>query len=62
MFRHRLMQAAKALRDKGQIPPGVDPEHQKVRLAATLLPRSQPFQPGAAAGLKAGAGVKQLMV
>jgi len=62
MFRHRLMQAAKALRDKGRIPPGVDTEHQKVRSAATLLPRSQPFQEGAAEGLKARVGVKQLTV
>ena len=52
----------KALREKGQIPPGVDTEHQKVRSAATLLPRSQPFQEGAAEGLKARKGVSQMPV
>ena len=62
MARHRLMRAAKALREKGQIPPGVDTEHQKVRSAATLLPRSQPFQEGAAEGLKAKTGVSQMTV
>ena len=62
MFRHRLLRAAKTLRDKGQIPPGVDTEHQKVRSAATLRPRGQPFQEGAAEGLKATVGAKQLTV
>ena len=62
MARHRLMRAAKALREKGQIPPGVDTAHQRVRSAATLLPRSKPFQEGAAEGLKARAGVKQMTV
>lgn len=38
MARHRLMKAAKALRDKGTTPPGVDPAHQRVRSAAIVLP------------------------
>ena len=33
MARHRLLRAAKALMDKGVTPPGVDPEHQRVRSA-----------------------------
>ena len=62
MARHRLMRAAKALREKGTLPPGVDTDHQKVRSAATLLPRSQAFKDGASEGLKARPGVKQMSV
>ena len=32
MARHRLLRAAKALIEKGTVPPGVDPEHQKSAL------------------------------
>ena len=38
MARHRLMRAAKALVEKGETPPGVAPEHQRVRAAAIVLP------------------------
>ena len=38
MARHRLMKAARALRDKGTMPPGVDPAHHRVRSAAIVLP------------------------
>ncbi|WP_429810465.1 Rieske 2Fe-2S domain-containing protein [Ensifer sp. B1-9] len=38
MARHRLMKAARALRDKGTTPPGVDPAHHRVRSAAIVLP------------------------
>jgi phthalate 4,5-dioxygenase oxygenase subunit len=38
MARHRLIKAAKALRDKGVTPPGVDPKHHRVRSAAMVLP------------------------
>ena len=62
MARHRLMRAAKALAEKGTIPPGVDPEHQKVRSAATLLPRDKAFKDGAAEGLKAKRAVPQMSV
>ena len=31
MARHRMLRARKAFQDKGTLPPGVDPEHQKVR-------------------------------
>ena len=34
MARHRLMRAAKALAEKGSVPPGVDVAHQRVRSAA----------------------------
>jgi phthalate 4,5-dioxygenase len=38
MARHRLMKAAKALKEKGTVPPGVDPAHHRVRSAAIVLP------------------------
>ncbi|PYR41165.1 MAG: (2Fe-2S)-binding protein [Acidobacteria bacterium] len=47
MARHRLLRALKALTDKGVVPPGVDPEHQKVRSAAIVLPPDVPFTDGA---------------
>src|SRR5208337_4410822 len=31
MARHRLLRSIKALTDKGDMPPGVDPAHQRVR-------------------------------
>ena len=42
MARHRLMRAAKALSEKGNVPPGVDPAHQRVRSAAVVLPPDRP--------------------
>ncbi len=47
MARHRLLRAVKALVDKGAVPPGVDPAHQRVRSAAIILPPDQPFKDGA---------------
>jgi phenylpropionate dioxygenase-like ring-hydroxylating dioxygenase large terminal subunit len=47
MARHRLLRAVKALTDKGVVPPGVNPEHQKVRSAAIVLPPDVPFTEGA---------------
>jgi hypothetical protein len=47
MARHRLLRAAKALADKGVVPPGVALEHQKVRSASLILPPDQPFKEGA---------------
>lgn len=38
MARHRLIKAARAFRDKGITPPGVDPAHHRVRSAAIVLP------------------------
>ena len=37
----------KAFADKGVVPPGVDPTHQKVRSAAIVLPPDVPFTEGA---------------
>jgi phthalate 4,5-dioxygenase len=44
MARHRLMRAAKALVEKGTLPPGVDLAHQRVRSAALVLPPDRPFK------------------
>ncbi len=57
MARHRLLRAVKALTDKGEIPPGVDPVHQKVRSAAVVLPRDQAFKDAAKEALLARPGV-----
>jgi hypothetical protein len=53
MARHRMLRAIKAFLDKGTLPPGVDPVHQKVRSASIILPPDQPFQEGAREALLA---------
>jgi phthalate 4,5-dioxygenase oxygenase subunit len=62
MARHRLLRAAKALVEKGTIPPGVDPEHQKVRSAAVVLPRDQPYKDAAKQHLRVRAGTAHASV
>jgi len=62
MARHRLMRASKALREKGVIPPGVDPMHHQVRQAALLLPRDVHYKDGAKEALIAKNGVRQASV
>jgi phthalate 4,5-dioxygenase oxygenase subunit len=57
MARHRLLRAVKALNDKGEVPPGVDPAHQKVRSAAVVLPRDKAFKDAARDALVARPGV-----
>src|ERR1043166_9484199 len=52
MARHRLMRAAKALAEKGEAPPGVENAHQRVRVAAIVLPPDQPFKDAAREELK----------
>jgi phthalate 4,5-dioxygenase oxygenase subunit len=47
MARHRLMKAARALRDKGTLPPGVDPKHHRIRSASVILPVDQPYKAAA---------------
>jgi hypothetical protein len=42
MARRRLIKAAEELR-KGAQPPGVDPEHQRVRSVSIVLPKGVPF-------------------
>jgi hypothetical protein len=62
MARHRLLRAAKALVEKGTVPPGVDPEHQNVRSAAILLPRDQPYKDAAKQHLRVRAGMAHASV
>jgi hypothetical protein len=56
MARHRLMRAIKALTDKGEVPPGADAAHQRVRSAAVVLPRDQAFKDAAKEALMARPG------
>src|SRR5438552_3081133 len=62
MARHRLMRAAKALVEKGVIPPGVDPEHHKVRSCSVVLAPDQAFKDAAKEALTARRGVAQTTV
>ena len=62
MARMRLMKAAKALADKGEVPPGVDPAHHRVRSAAVVLPPDQHFKEAAKDALTVRPGVAQSSV
>ncbi|MDU8941774.1 aromatic ring-hydroxylating dioxygenase subunit alpha [Ovoidimarina sediminis] len=62
MARHRLRKACEALRDKGVLPPGREPEHQKVRSAARVLPPDEAFKEAMKEDLTARPGVKQTSV
>jgi phthalate 4,5-dioxygenase len=57
MSRHRLLHSIKALMQNGEVPPGVDPRHQRVRSAAILLPRDQAFKDAAREALMARPGM-----
>ena len=57
MARMRLMRAAKAFADKGTIPPGVDPQHQRVRSAAVVLPPDKAYAEAAKSALTVQPGV-----
>jgi hypothetical protein len=62
MARHKIMRAAKALREKGTLPTARDPQQQAVRATALLLKRNIPFKDGAKEALKAREGVPQTTV
>jgi phenylpropionate dioxygenase-like ring-hydroxylating dioxygenase large terminal subunit len=62
MARHRLMRAAKALAEKGVVPPGVEPSHQRVRSASVVLPPDQPFKDAAREELTVRPGVAHASV
>ena len=52
--RRLLIEAAKALRDRGETPPGVDdPELYRVRTATVIVPKGQPWRDAAADYLRA---------
>jgi hypothetical protein len=62
LARRRLMNAAKALKENGQNPPGSSPQSQHVRSAAFLLKRDQKFQEAAADALIAVPGKPHVTV
>jgi phenylpropionate dioxygenase-like ring-hydroxylating dioxygenase large terminal subunit len=62
MARLRLMRAAKALAEKGQLPPGRDAEAQSVRSAAVVLGPDEVFKEAARDALTARTGVAHASV
>ena len=56
------MRAAKALAEKGTMPPGIDPEHQKVRSCSVVLPPDVAFKDGAKEALVGKPGMAQTTV
>jgi phthalate 4,5-dioxygenase len=62
MARHRLLRSIKALMDKGVVPPGADPAHQRVRSAAVVLPRGQAFKDAVREALMVNLGVAHTSV
>ncbi len=62
LARRRLLNAGKALLEKGQTPPGSTPESQRVRSVALLLRRDQKFQEAAADALIAVPGKPHVTV
>src|SRR5438874_2674396 len=62
MARHRLMRAAKALVEKGETPPGVEPAHQRVRSVAIVLPPDQAFKDAAKEEMKVRPGLSHARV
>ncbi|MDB6041679.1 MAG: pht3 [Gammaproteobacteria bacterium] len=62
MARMRLLKAAKALAEKGETPPGVDPAHHRVRSAAVILAPDRPFAQAAKDALTVRPGQPQASV
>jgi phenylpropionate dioxygenase-like ring-hydroxylating dioxygenase large terminal subunit len=62
MARQRLMRAARALREQGIQPPGIDPAHHRVRSASVILPRDRAFQEVVREHLQARPGTRQASV
>jgi phthalate 4,5-dioxygenase len=60
--RQKLRKAAQALRDHGTPPPGVDPQHHRVRSAAVVLPKDQAFIEGAGEALTITPGMTHASV
>src|SRR5262249_3285505 len=57
MARHRLLRSINALVDKGELPPGVDPAHQRGGSAAGVVARDQALKDAARDALMARPGV-----
>jgi phthalate 4,5-dioxygenase oxygenase subunit len=60
--RAKLRKAALALRDEGIVPPGVDPEHHRVRSAAVVLPAEESFIDSLSEEMTVRPGVAQASV
>ncbi|MDQ7908902.1 Rieske 2Fe-2S domain-containing protein [Phytohabitans sp. ZYX-F-186] len=60
--RQKLRRAAVALRDHGTPPPGTEPEHQRVRSAAVVLPRHESFIESCRDAVSVRPGVRQSSV
>jgi phthalate 4,5-dioxygenase len=62
MARQRLMKAAKALVEKGQLPVGREPDTQRIRSVAIVLPKELPFADAAKEAMRAEPGKKHVSV
>jgi phthalate 4,5-dioxygenase len=60
--RQKLRKAVEALRDDGVTPPGVEPDHHRVRSAAIVLPQAESFIESSRDALAARAGVAHTSV
>jgi phthalate 4,5-dioxygenase len=60
--RQKLRKAVEALRDEGVTPPGLEPEHQRVRSAAVVLPQEESFIESSREALVAREGVAHVSV
>ncbi|MFC0527509.1 aromatic ring-hydroxylating dioxygenase subunit alpha [Phytohabitans kaempferiae] len=57
--RQKLRRAVVALRDQGTPPPGIEPEHQRVRSAAVVLPKDEAFIESCRDAVSVRPGVRQ---
>ncbi|HZC42100.1 MAG TPA: Rieske 2Fe-2S domain-containing protein [Streptosporangiaceae bacterium] len=62
MARRKLWRAVEALRDEGTEPPGVDPEHHKVRSASVVLGKDEAFADACAEELTVRPGIRHSSV
>jgi len=62
MCRHKLIRAAKALAEKGTMPPGRTPEEQMIRSIAVVLPRDKAYKDYAPELCRAAPGKKHQTV
>jgi phenylpropionate dioxygenase-like ring-hydroxylating dioxygenase large terminal subunit len=60
--RQKLRKAVEALRDQGVTPPGVDPDHHRVRSASIVLPHAESFMDSARDVVEVRPGVAHLTV
>jgi len=62
LARMRLLKAARALAEKGEIPPGVDPAHHRIRSASVVLPPDAQFSQAAKDALTVRPGERHASV